>query len=176
MAKFHSSNKLSNIEKEEYFIQLCYVLSKTKSIVESAKILKDLLTEQEVEMISKRLQIADLLIDGFNYIKIKKALKTSDTTIARVHEWLKLAGDGFHLAKEKLKNYEKRKSKEIAKREISSWRNIKKRYPMYFWPQLILEEVIINLNQKQKKKIRQVINQTKEKTDLYKHLNVLLRD
>ena len=75
MAKFHRHNRLPTEEREEYFIQLCFVLSRAKNIMEAANILKDLLTEQEVEMISKRLKVADLLLGGYTYKKIKEILK-----------------------------------------------------------------------------------------------------
>jgi uncharacterized protein YerC len=175
MAKFHRHNRLPTEEREEYFIQLCFVLSRAKNIMEAANILKDLLTEQEVEMISKRLQIADLLIDGSSYSEIKRVLKTSDSTIARVHEWLKLAGDGFRLAKEKLKAYE-HQEKRKASMEKSSWGGIKRKYPIYFWPQIILEEVIKNSNKTQKARIKQVLNQVKQKSELSKRISLLLKE
>ncbi len=175
MAKFHPYNKLSNADKEEYFIQLCFVISRTKNIIEVANILKDLLTEQEVEMVGKRLQIADMLMEGFGYSVIKKTLKTSDSTIARVHEWLKLAGNGFHLAKEKLEDYN-RKEKQKMISEKSSWSSMKKKYPMYFWPQIILEEIVKNSNKKQRTRIRRVLGQMKQKTELSERVKLLVED
>jgi len=175
MAKFHPS-KLTNQGKQKLFIQLCRVLSDTKNITEAAELLRDLLTEQEVEMIGKRLKIADLLLDGLTYSNIKQALKVSDPTIARVHEWLKVAGEGFRAAKEKLKKYkkpEKEKMEDIYR--SFSLRNLKRKYPMYYWPQIVLEEIIKNSNKKQKEKIRSVLYQMKEKTQLYKALDRLLR-
>lgn len=175
MAKFHPS-KLNTEEKRQLFTQLCYVLAETKNIDEAAELLRDLLTEQEVEMISKRLKVADLLLEGYTYQKIKETLKVSDSKIARVHEWLKLAGEGLRAAKEKLKKY-----KESAREKIEniynpfSLRNLKRKYPMYYWPQIVLNEIVKNSNKKQKEKIRAVLNQIKEKTQLYKELDRLLK-
>jgi hypothetical protein len=89
-----------------------------------------------------------------------------------VHEWLKLAGNGFYLAKEKLDDYEKKK---VLKRDKKlSWGSSKKKYPMYFWPQIILEEVIKSSNKKQKMKIRQALNQMRTKSELSKRIGLLL--
>lgn len=175
MAKFYPS-KLTNKEKQELFVQLCRVLTETNNINEAAELLRDLLTEQEVEMVSKRLKIADLLIEGFTYQRIKQFLKVSDPTIARVHEWLKVAGEGFRSAKEKLKKYKKSNTERIEDAyDPFSLRNLKRKYPMYYWPQIVLEEIIKNSNKKQKEKIKAVLNQMKDKTQLYKELNRLLR-
>ncbi|MBI4837400.1 MAG: hypothetical protein HY813_03305 [Candidatus Portnoybacteria bacterium] len=174
MAKFHPHNKLSNADKEEYFIQLCFVLSKTRNIIEAANILKDLLTAQEVEMVGKRLQIADMLMEGFSYNVIKKTLKTSDSTIARVHEWLKLAGNGFRLAKEKLEDYN-RKEKQTMISKGSSWSSMKRKYPMYFWPQIILEEIVANSSKKQRMRIKQVLSRMKQKTEFSERVKLLLK-
>lgn len=175
MAKFHPS-KLTDSERQELFISLCRVLTDTRSINEAAELLRDLLTEQEVEMICKRLKIADLLLEGFTYNMIKEILKVGDSTISRVHEWMKVAGEGFRTAKEKLKKYtkpDKKKLEDIYK--PFSLRNLKKKYPMYYWPQIVLEEIIRSSNKKQKEKIMAVLGQMKEKTQLYKELDKLLR-
>ena len=174
MAKFHPS-KLSKEEREGLFIELCYVLSRTSNIKEAAELLRDLLTAQEIEMISKRLSVADLLLEGLTYSEIQRILKVSNTTIARVHEWIKVACSGLRLAKEKLKKYKERTRKTIKSRmNLSSWEKMKRRYPMYFWPQLVLEEIIKSANEKQREKIRNIIKQTNQKTQLYKQLNKIL--
>lgn len=173
MSKFHRS-KLSNEEKRDYFIQLCYVLVETRSINEAAELLSDLLTEQETEMVSKRLQIADLLVDGCNYQEIRKALKVSDTTIARVNAWLKAAGDGFRLATKRLEKHKKHNLKKIKNRN-DSWHSLKRKYPLYFWPQLLLEEIIKSADRRQKERMRMIMNQMQHKTQLYKNLNKLLK-
>ncbi|KKS65740.1 MAG: TrpR like protein, YerC/YecD [Parcubacteria group bacterium GW2011_GWA1_42_7] len=167
--------KLTKNEKEDFFFRLCFVLAETKNINEAAELLRDLLTEQEVEMISKRLQIADLLMDGTKYSEIKIILKVSDPTISRVNEWLRTTGDGFRSAKEKL---DRCKKQEKGKMEDSfdplSWKNLKRRYPQYYWPELILKEIIRSSSQKQLEKIRSVLAQMKDKTALYKDLNRIL--
>lgn len=174
MAKFHPS-KLSEKERECLFIELCYVLSRTVNIKEAAELLKDLLTEQEIEMIGKRLSIADLLLDGLTYSEIQRALKVSNTTIARVHEWIKVSGNGLRLAKEKLKKYKEKERKILkATSSLSSWEKMKRQYPMYFWPQLVLEEIIKNANKKQKEKIRNILRQSKQKSKLYMQLDKIL--
>ncbi len=176
MAKFHPS-KLNDEEKRELFTQLCYVLVGTSNLKEAAELLRDLLTEQEVEMISKRLEIADLLIDGLKYHEIRKILKTSDPTISRVNEWLKTAGEGFRMAKERLKRYNSRRGKNEIEESFDpcSFKNLRRKFPMYYWPQIVLEEIIKNSNKKQKQQIRSVLGQMKQKTQLYQNIDKILK-
>ena len=175
MSKF-SISKLTDNERDGLFIELCYALSRTKNIRELAELLKDLLTAQELEMISKRLSIADLLLDNLTYQEIQRVLKVSNTTIARVHEWLKVSGEGFRLAKENLEKF-KKQEKKLSKsyRNLSSWDKMKRKYPMYFWPQLVLEEIVRNANERQKEKIKNILKQSHQKTKLYKQLDRIFK-
>ena len=107
MAKFHS--RLSKKEVEELFYKLSAAISETRSVKEAADFLRDLLSYQEAEMIAKRLKIAEFLVEQKTYAEIKKEIKVSYGTIARVQEWLKLQGDGYRKAIKNTKNtpYEK---------------------------------------------------------------------
>ena len=51
--------------------------------------------------------------------------------------------------------------------------SIKKRFPLYYWPEIVLENVVANMNSRQKQKIKGVLNEMgkmKEKSDLYRRL------
>ena len=59
--------------------------------------------------------------------------------------------------------------------ESSDWDKYKRRHGMYFWPEVVLEEVIKNSNRKQKEKIRSVLEKVEEKSELHKRLDKLLK-
>ncbi len=46
---------------------------------------------------------------------------------------------------------------------------------MYYWPQIVLEEIIKNSNKKQKQQIRSVLGQMKQKTQLYQNIDKILK-
>lgn len=175
MAKFHS--KLSKQEVDKLFYQLCVALSETKNAKETAELLRDLLSYQESEMIAKRLKIAELLLDNLTYSEICKVLKVSPPTIARVQEWLKISGEGYQRAMKSMKNSEI-DNKKTKNNQIESWSNLKKKFPAYYWPEILLENIIKESNNRQKKKIESVINQlekSKEKNELFIKIKSLLK-
>jgi len=168
MGKFSNHNKLSKKEQQELFINFSFALSSVKDPVEAANLIKDLLSEQEAIMLARRLQIADLLIQGLKYREIKKIMKVTDPTIARVQTWLRLYGEGYRTIVERTS----KKQKNIS--GAGGWRELKKRYPLYFWPQIVLKEIISSANAKQRKRLLAVLGQMKEKTQLSKELTQLL--
>jgi uncharacterized protein YerC len=174
MAKFHS--KLSKKEVDKILYQLCLAIAEIKNPNEAAELLRDLLSYQESEMIAKRLKIAELLLQDNTYDEICTLLKVSPGTIARVQEWLKISGEGYQKAimrtkKEVLNNG----SGEFIPRE---WGSIKKRFPVYYWPEIVLENIIATSSKRQKEKIKIVIKEmdkSKEKTELYHKLKKLIK-
>lgn len=50
---------------------------------------KDLLTPGEAVMLARRIQIAKLLLQGYDYREIAEKLKTGVDTVAKVQRWLK---------------------------------------------------------------------------------------
>ncbi|MDO8529279.1 MAG: YerC/YecD family TrpR-related protein [bacterium] len=173
MAKFGS--RLPKEELEKYFYQLCVAISELKDSKEAAELLRDLLSYQEAEMIAKRLKIAEHLLGNSTYQEIQKKLKVAPATIARVQEWLKISGDGYQRAVNKIKN----ESTEVKNttRDYSDWFSLKRRYPAYYWPQILLENIIETANLRQKNKIKGVLNQMekmKEKSELFVKLKSLL--
>jgi TrpR-related protein YerC/YecD len=172
MVKFVNPSKLSKDDQEELLILFCRAISKLKTPQEAANFLKDLLSSQEAEMLAKRLKTAELLIKGKKYSEIGDDLKVGPGTISRVHEWLKLSGDGFRMVLERVpKNSSGKKESIQEKMDPFSWRNIKRRYPAYFWPQLLLEQVIKSANKKNRQRIVEAMSQMDKKSALYKQLS-----
>lgn len=172
MARHHQ--RLSKSEVEKIFYLLCLAVLKADDIGNAAKFLRDLLSYQESEMIAKRLKIAEFLLEGKTYFEIREALKVSSGTIARIHEWLKMSGEGYRWAIQNTKEEMKKIKEKIPdEKDYSEWNVVKKRYPMYFWPQLLLEELIQNSNKRQKQHINTVMKElekSKRKTPLFNRI------
>lgn len=177
MAKFSRFSKLSRTEQETLLIGFCKALVELRTPEEAAHFLKDLLSKQEAEMLAKRIEIARLLIKGFKYEEIQRLLKVSHGTIARVSEWLATSGQGYRLVVERVKP-EKTNEQELIEEleKPASWKQIKRRYPSYFWPELILEEFVRNAKKKQKERMRNILEEFDQKSEVFERLQVLLRE
>lgn len=173
MARHHQ--KLPKREVEKIFYYLCLAISQISDTKEAAEFLRDILSYQEAEMIAKRLKIAELLLKNHTYEEIRSILKVSPITIARVQEWLKLSGEGYRkiIARAKYNDHNDQKNK-----EVGTWRALKKKYPSYFWPEVILEEIIRSAGKRQRERMQKVIDEMgkmERKRDIYKKLQNILR-
>ncbi len=170
------TGKISKKEIGKYFFQLCVAISETKNEQEAAELLKDLLSYKEATMITKRLKIAEMLLEEKTYKEIQDELKVGTSKISRVYEWMKVSGNGYKKAVERLKN-KKTPADFQQKNNFSDWRNIKKRFPLYHWPELLIEDLIIHANKKQFKKVENVIaemEKMKEKTPIFNQLKKVI--
>ena len=177
MAKFSNPSKLSKEEQEKLFFNFCKALNQLKNPIEAAQFLKDLLSVQEVEMLAKRLKVAELLIEGKTYAEISFFLKIGPNTIARVNEWLRISGEGYRMVLERIsRNKDTETGKGLLEEKFNpfSWRNIKKKYPLYYWPQLLLEAVVENSKFEEKQKLKAILRTMDKKSDMFKRLNFLL--
>lgn len=160
MAKFSRQRGLSEKIKQKALLELCGALVLVKNLHEAAKVLADLLSEQEVEMIAKRLQIAKALLKGMKYEEIRRSFKVGSQTIARIQLWLYEAGDGYRMIVSRGKSVEvsvlQNRSFAVDIPFTSTW--MKKRYPMYYWPQLLLEEIIASANKRQQQRFHNALN------------------
>lgn len=154
---------------------LCLAVAEIKDPNEAAEFLRDLLSYQESEMIARRLKIAELLDENKTYEEISRKLRVSSGTIARVQEWMQISGEGYKKAIKRTKGKINAEANDLP---TENWNSIKKRFPMYYWPEIVLENIIANSNKKQKAKLQVVIealNKSKEKTDLYRKLKKLMK-
>jgi TrpR family trp operon transcriptional repressor len=78
-------------KKERYRVieELYEVIGELKSKDEVVRFLFGLFTPSEVLMVSRRIQVAKMLIKGLTYIEISKEIGVSDQTIRKVEHWLK---------------------------------------------------------------------------------------
>jgi len=164
--------KLSRKEQEGLIFDLIYALTKSQNLNEAALFLQDLLTKKEAEILSKRLRIAKLLIEGMTYQGISKQLYVSHGTVAKIAVWLAEKGDGFRKIVEKLPK--KGTEKDMSNMSSFDWDKFKRRHPSYFWPELLLEEVIKRANKRNKEKIKNVLKNLDEKSELHKRMEKYL--
>lgn len=99
--------------------------------------LKDLLTHTEMKMLAKRIQIAKMLLEGYNYRDIRNYIKVTDPTISKISNILATGGEGLKSAI----NYLQKIERDIEKERMSITPNLKKKYPLYFLPEILIEEV-----------------------------------
>lgn len=163
-------NKLTNREQEELVLDLVNAFVKCQTLGDAATFLQDLLTINEMKILAKRLRIAKLLINGMTYDEIRPIIHTSNGTIAKIAAWLAERGEGFR----KIIKALPKQSTDKKWHEYSDWDKLKRQYSIYFWPELLLEEIIKNANQRQKDRIYKVLIRLKEKSDLHKRIENLL--
>lgn len=171
MAKFPRQSKLSSKETNQMIMDLCTAIAATYNTKEAAQLLTDLLGKQELEMIARRLKIAEMLLADHTYQNIRETLKASNGAIARVHGWLTESGEGYRVVLGRTKQ----KRQEISKAEESvKLSSMKRKYPMYFWPQIMLEHWVKNSTQKEKRQMKEILDRLGNKRKLYAELNSLL--
>jgi len=87
-------------------VRLYQALLQMRSHEEMNEFLQDLLTEAELVAFSKRLAIAQGLLEKQSYESIRDTLKVSSATIASVQERLKANGVGIKRALDRLNQIE----------------------------------------------------------------------
>jgi len=163
--------KLSKKEQQSLVLELVNAIAQANDIQEAALFLQDLLTQQEMKTLAKRLRIAKYLLSGMTYEEIEQDIHVSHGTIAKIAAWLSDRGDGFRKIIEKLPHNQK----EEAWYERSEWNTFKRRYSLYFWPELLLEEILKNAKQKQKDRIRDVLEKLEDKSELHRRIDKILK-
>ncbi|PIR96497.1 MAG: hypothetical protein COT92_00735, partial [Candidatus Doudnabacteria bacterium CG10_big_fil_rev_8_21_14_0_10_42_18] len=56
-----------------------------------------------------------------------------------------------------------------------SWRLVKKNYPLYFWPELLLKEIVRSASGRQKKQLLGVVEELRGKTKIARDLQRILK-
>lgn len=174
--KIKGRHKLSKSERESIVLELIEAFVHCKTIEEAAMLTQDLLTESELSFISRRLRIAKLLLQNKAYKEIQDSLHVSQTTIAKIAFWLNHRGDGFRNIIKKLPNKPVRTNDPLMQ---SPWASLKRQYPAYFLPEIIIEQIVKMANKKQKERLSKVVlevdSSMKAKSQLHRELERLLR-
>ncbi len=163
-------DKLTRKEEEGLVLDLINAIVGAKNIADAAFFLQDLLTKSEMRMLAKRLRIAKLLLAGLTYQDIQMQLHVSHSTVAKIAVWLSEKGDGFRAT---IKKLPKQKTEEASR--LSEWDSLKRKYSLYFWPELLLQEIVKSANNRQKQRIKDVLDGLEKKSQLHKNLDKLLR-
>ena len=167
--------KLSKSERESIVFELIQALVHCKTIEEAAMFTQDLLTESELSFISRRLRIAKLLLQNKTYKEVQDSLHISQTTIAKIAFWLNHRGEGFRNILKKLPSAPIKNSDPLMQ---SPWTSLKRQYPLYFLPEVIIEQIVKMANKKQKERLSKVVMEVdsslKAKSQLHRELGKLL--
>ena len=109
---------------------------------------KDLLSETEAVMLSRRILIAQYLLSGKSYDEIVSKLKTSYVTVASVNRWLVSGFGGYTNA---VKKFEAAVNKRLHKKSLGeatpipySFAWLRKKYPAHF----LLFNLLLSNNKK----------------------------
>lgn len=164
---------LSKETRHELLSEFCDALCSIKTSDEAVKFLTDLLTSSEAVMLAKRIKIAKLLIGGKSYNTIEESLSVSQGTIAKVAAWLAESGEGFRVIAERAPQTQTKNT--LSRYEKSEWSKLKHKYPMMFWPQLLVEEIVEGASRKQKERIRRVVEKLDRKSKIYKDVTRILK-
>jgi len=122
---------LTELEKRKFLGEFYDMIALLKSREEAKQFFKDLLTLSEVVMISRRLQIAKMLLEGFTYRDIRAKLKVGISTIISVERWLNQGFGGYkNIIQRHRKN--ERKFKEYEPVPPFSMKHLRKKYPLHF--------------------------------------------
>ena len=79
-----------------------------KNLEEAHKFFEDICTIKELDSLSQRLEVADMLKSGKNYQEITRATGASTATISRVNRCLKYGDEGYLKV---LENIERRRGR-----------------------------------------------------------------
>jgi len=122
---------LTELEKKVFLGEFYDMIALLKNRDEVKQFFKDLLTLSEVVMVSRRLQIAKMLLEGFTYRDIRTKLKVGISTIISVERWLNQGFGGYRNIIQRHKKQE-RKFKEYEPALPFSLNHLRKKYPLHF--------------------------------------------
>lgn len=121
--------------KMKYLDLLWTSIAQLETREEVKRFFKDLLSESEAIMLSRRIEIARRLIEDESYQSIANNLKVGTDTIGRVQRWLSSGFGGYEKAiagfnSELSRRFEK--NPKIAKKDMYSFESLKQKYPFHF--------------------------------------------
>ena len=121
---------ISEKERIKFLGDFYDAVSSLKNRQEAKSFFKDLLTISEIVMLSRRIQIAKMLLMGDTQEEIKKKLKVGFTNINNVEKWLNNGFGGYKNVISKINEAEEKIQKG---RSRSSNSSLLKKYPQHKW-------------------------------------------
>lgn len=70
---------------------------------EARRFFRDLLTDDEFDMLGRRWKVVSMLANGDSYRQIEEATQMSSRTVARIAKWLKEGPGGYRIILERSK-------------------------------------------------------------------------
>lgn len=127
--------KINIDAKKKYLDLLWSSIAKLETREEVEIFFKDLLSESEALMLSRRIEIARRLLNGESYDSIARELKVGMDTINRVQRWLIAGSGGYKKAIEKIlketkRNFDRSEGGEAGAPYSFDW--IRRKYPLHF--------------------------------------------
>ncbi len=89
--------------KVDKYNELFKAILKLESVEDCQKFFEDVCTINELEAISQRLEVANLLIEGKSYQEVSQKTGASTATISRVNKCLNYGAGGYKLVIDKEK-------------------------------------------------------------------------
>ncbi len=89
--------------KSQLTDELFEAILELRDVEECYKFFEDICTIKEIQAISQRLKVAQLLKEHKTYIEIEEQTHASTATISRVNKCLVYGADGYKLILERLK-------------------------------------------------------------------------
>lgn len=169
MAKFAGSKIISKNKNKAILTNFYKSISSIRSAEEASGLFKDLLGQQEIEMIAKRLKVAEYLLAGQTYEFIQKKISVSTQTIARIQNWMQNSGQACRIL---IHRVNKNKKFKIKKEKPEKLSQIKKKYPIFLWPQQILQSLLQKSTLQEKQEMLNILKKINKKH--YKDLNKLI--
>ena len=78
--------------------ELFGAIASLRTTGEVERFLRDLCTRSELEAMTHRWEVAQLLDEGLPYLEVAKRAHASTTTVTRVAQWLRNGEGGYELA------------------------------------------------------------------------------
>jgi len=122
---------LTELEKKKFLGDLYDMIALLKNREEVKQFFKDLLTLSETVMVSRRLQIAKMLLEGYAYREIQTKIKVGFATIVSVERWLNQGFGGYRAIIKRHKKQD-RKFGEYEPAPPFSLNHLRKKYPLHF--------------------------------------------
>jgi len=118
----------------KYLDLLWTSIAELKTREEVKNFFKDLLSESEAIMLSRRLMVALYLLQDKSYGEINRLMSISEATIAKVHRWLASGFGGYENAIKKFNQAVVRRAKNNRGKYLEpySFAWLKRKYPLHF--------------------------------------------
>ena len=88
--------------EDEAFERLCRALVVLETPEEAAALLSDICSPAEIEAITQRLELAELLDAGTSYLEVSRKTGASSTTVSRVSKCLNGPAGGYRVVLDRL--------------------------------------------------------------------------